>query len=190
MSSQAVSLAAIYDGWDGHQTSLVNAIKPLTAEQLRWRATAELQSVGELARHIALGRVTWFARMAAPGSAAVVSQITHWYTDGDGNRNVDEAAFPITEDAAQLVHWLELTWQMVEHTLAEWTVDDLAVTYRHTWNGDTYAVARQWTLWRMLTHDVHHGGQIALLLGMQGITVFELGDLFGHITLPPLAEAM
>ena len=34
----------------------------------------------------------------------------------------------------------------------------------------------------------HHGGQIALMLGMQGIEVFELGDLFGHITLPPLAD--
>jgi hypothetical protein len=49
-------------------------------------------------------------------------------------------------------------------------------------------VSRQWTIWRILTHDVHHGGQLALMLGTQGIPVFELGDLFGHITLPPLAE--
>jgi uncharacterized damage-inducible protein DinB len=68
-------------------------------------------------------------------------------------------------------------------------VADLAQTYQHTWNGDVYNISRQWTIWRILTHDVHHGGQIALMLGMQGIEVFELGDLFGHITLPPLADA-
>jgi uncharacterized damage-inducible protein DinB len=78
---------------------------------------------------------------------------------------------------------------MVELTLNTWSVADLATTYRHTWNGDTYAVSRQWTIWRILSHDIHHGGQLSLMLGMQGIEAFELGDLFGHITLPPLAEA-
>jgi len=34
------------------------------------------------------------------------------------------------------------------------------------------------------------GGQIALMLGMQGIEAFELSDLFGHITLPPLANSL
>jgi uncharacterized damage-inducible protein DinB len=77
---------------------------------------------------------------------------------------------------------------MIEATLDQWTVADLATTYRHTWNGDTYAVSRQWTIWRILSHDIHHGGQLSLMLGMQGIEHFELGDLFGHITLPPLAD--
>ena len=36
------------------------------------------------------------------------------------------------------------------------------------------------------THDVHHGGELALMLGMQGLAIPELGDLFGHITMPPL----
>jgi hypothetical protein len=30
-----------------------------------------------------------------------------------------------------------------------------------------YLVSRQWTLWRILSHDLHHGGQLALLLGLQ-----------------------
>lgn len=182
------SLAAIYDGWNGHQTSLVNAIAPLTPAQLRWRPPAQLSSVGELARHISLGRITWFARMGAPGSAALLEQISVWEQDSDGNRDIVESALAITEQADALVHWLEITWQMVATTLQQWQVADLSQTYPHTWNGQVYAVSRQWTIWRILTHDVHHGGQIALLLGMQGIEVFELGDLFGHITLPPLAD--
>jgi hypothetical protein len=39
-----------------------------------------------------------------------------------------------------------------------------------------------------MAHDIHHGGELALLLGMQGIPVSELGDLGGHITMPPLAD--
>jgi uncharacterized damage-inducible protein DinB len=189
MNTPMTSLADIYDGWSGHQTSLVHAIAPLTREQLFWQPAVGLSSVGELARHISLGRLGWFLRMDAPGSAELAAQIETWEVDSDGNRNIVEQAIPIAEQADALVHWLEATWQMVELTLNTWSVADLATTYRHTWNGDTYAVSRQWTIWRILSHDIHHGGQLSLMLGMQGIEAFELGDLFGHITLPALAEA-
>ncbi|NIR64788.1 MAG: hypothetical protein GWN61_11305, partial [candidate division Zixibacteria bacterium] len=106
----------------------------------------------------------------------------------DGNRHIVENAIPIAENATDLVKWLKLSWGMIERTLHEWKVDDLFKTYNYKWNGRVYANSHQWTIYRILTHDVHHGGQIALMLGMQGIEVFELGDLFGHITLPPLAE--
>ena len=182
------SLADVFDGWEGHQISLVHAVAPLTSDQLMWRPSPELFSVGELARHISFGRLIWFLRMGAPGSAALADQVGAWEVDPDGNRNIVENAIPITENADELVRWLEASWLMIETTLESWTVDDLAVTYRHTWNGDTYAVSRQWTIWRILSHDIHHGGQLALMLGMQGIQAFELGDLFGHITLPPLAD--
>jgi uncharacterized damage-inducible protein DinB len=183
-----IFLTDIFDGWDGHQTSLVHAIAPLTAGQLLWRPAANLNSVGELARHISLARITWFVRMDAPGSAELAGQIDAWEEDGDGNHHIVEGAVPIAEQAAELVHWLETTWQMIETALKIWGVSDLAKTYRHTWNGEVYAVSRQWTVWRILSHDIHHGGQISFMLGMQGIKAFELGDLFGHITLPPLAD--
>lgn len=188
MTKQNPSLMKIYEGWEGHQTSLVNAIAPLTPEQLRWRPAEQMQSVGELARHISLGRLVWFLRMDAPGSAALAEKIDGWEEDEDGNRDIVESTLPIAETAVDLVHWLEITGKMVADTLQTWHVSDLGQSYRHTWNGDLYDVSRQWTIWRILSHDIHHGGQIALMLGMQGIEAFELSGLFGHITLPPLAE--
>jgi uncharacterized damage-inducible protein DinB len=182
------TLAEIFDGWNGYQTSLVNAITPLTREQLIWRPTPNLRSIGDTARHLSLGRITWFARMDAPGSAVLVKRIDQWETDSDGNQDVVEDAIAITERASELVNWLEITWQMINETLTTWTVADLAQTYQHTWNGATYSVSRQWTLWRILSHDIHHGGELSLMLGLQGLEAFELGDLFGHIILPPLAE--
>lgn len=182
------SLANVFDGWDGYQTSLVKAIALLTPEQLRWRPSPSHQTVGELARHISLGRISWFARMNAPGSAALIAKIREWEEDGDGNQHIVENAIHITEQADELIHWLETTWQMIAKTLTTWSVEDLAQTYHYTWNGQVYANSRQWTLWRILTHDVHHGGELSLMLGLQGVEAFELSGLFGHITLPPLAE--
>ena len=188
MTQHMWPLADIYEGWDGHHTSLVHAVAPLTREQLLWRPTANLNSVGELARHISMARITWFTRMGAPGSAALADQILAWEQDRDGNYDIPENAIDIAAQANELVQWLKFTWEMIETTLRTWDNSDLEKTYRHTWNGRVFAVPRQWTIWRILTHDVHHGGQISLMLGMQGIEAFELGDLFGHITTPPLAD--
>jgi uncharacterized damage-inducible protein DinB len=189
MTLNTNSLMTVYEGWDGYQASLVHAISPLTQAQLAWRPAPHLRSVGELARHISLGRINWFLRMDAPGSAGLASQINAWDQDQHGNRYIIEEAITITEQASELVRWLETTWEMIDQTLKRWSVADLLQTYRHTWRGNTYAVSRQWTIWRIMAHDIHHGGELAVMLGMQGIEPFELGALGGHIIEPPLADA-
>jgi uncharacterized damage-inducible protein DinB len=175
----------VLEGWDGYQKSLVAAVAPLTEEQLAFRPTPGLRSVGEVVRHICMGRTIWFYRMAAPGSAEVATKIDVWETDSDGNRNIVEGALDIATDAALLVQWLEATWAMIDATLRTWRVSDLATTWPDTWGGRQWAISRQWTLFRVLAHDIHHGGELALMLGIQGIEPFELGALGGHIVIPP-----
>jgi uncharacterized damage-inducible protein DinB len=87
-----------------------------------------------------------------------------------------------------LIEWLDRTWQMVDATLAQWTVDDLTATFEHAYQGKLYAVSRQWVIWRIMAHDIHHGGQLCELLAMQGIMPFELTLLGGHLTEPALAQ--
>ena len=183
------SLAIVFEGWLGYRQSIIHAVTPLTPEQLRWRPAAHLRSVGELVRHIALGPVSWFLWMGAPGSQELAGRITAWEVDAHGNRYVIEAALDIANQAGELAEWLAASGKMITDTLRAWTVADLQQTYRHTWNGNTYAISRQWTLWRILAHDLHHGGELAMLLGMQGLENFELGHLGGHIDLPPLADS-
>ena len=88
----------------------------------------------------------------------------------------------------ELLRWLEASWQMIETTLTTWTVADLTQTYRHIRGGKMYVVSRQWTIWRILSHDLHHGGQLAIFLGLQGIDIPDLGERGGHLTELPLAE--
>jgi uncharacterized damage-inducible protein DinB len=177
MTAEALSLSSVFEGWDSHHTSLVNAIAPLTATLLAYRPAPHLRPVGEIANHIAKGRVGWFARMGAPGAAELLKEAEAW-DEQDGT----------VLNAEELVRRLEASWQMVQQTLQQWTVADLARTYRQPYQGKIYAVSHQWTIWRILTHDIHHGGEIAVMLGSQGIDIPELGDQFGHLTEIPVIE--
>ena len=59
MSETPTVAAPYYQGWDGYQQHLLDAIGPLTPEQLALRPAPHLRSVGELATHIALVRAGW-----------------------------------------------------------------------------------------------------------------------------------
>ena len=128
MTEGSISLSKIFDGWDGLQTSILHAVQPLTPEQLAWRAAPNLRSVGEVVSHIALGRVDWFERMQAPGSAALAARIAAL-----GPQLAVEAS--IAGDRDVLLEWLEASWGMIADTLNQWTVSDLARTYRHEYWG-------------------------------------------------------
>lgn len=132
-----------------------------------------------------MGRITWFMRMDAPGSNEISSLIDEWKQDSDGNRHIIEEKIGIADQAAELVRWLEITWQMIDNTLNTWKITELSQTYRHVWGGKVYIPTRQWTIWRIMSYDVHHGGELSLMLGLQGVEAFELSVLFGHIISPP-----
>jgi uncharacterized damage-inducible protein DinB len=182
------TLGSVFEGWEGYQASLVGAAASLTPEHLAFRPAEGRRSVGEIVRHMALGRVSWFARMGAPGMDAVAADVPTWATDEDGSRHAVEDAVA-ADDPDVLRGWLEKSWRPIERVLGEWTVADLATTYPHRWQGRDYAITRQWTIWRIMAHDLHHGGQLAMLLGMLDVEAFELRALGGHVVLPALAAA-
>jgi len=187
MTTNDENLLTVFRGWEGYQQALLSAVTPLTPEQLAWRPAPHLRPVGELVRHIALGRIDWFLRMHAPGSSELAGRITDWEEDPHSNRYVIEDAVVAADDQAGLTGWLEASGEMIERTLNEWTISDLKRTFRHTWRGQAYAIPYQWVIWRIMAHDIHHGGELVAMLGMQGLENFELGDLGGHIIEPPPA---
>ncbi len=178
-------LAKVFEGWDGYQTSLLHAVAPLTAEQLSWRPAADRRSVSELIRHISIGRITWYSRLGAPGAEIAALAVPQWHVDGDGARHAVEESVACN-DSGILAEWLARSWEPIQRMLNEWTVEDLFQNYSHRFRGTDYVVSRQWTVWRIMSHDVHHGGQLAMLLGMQGVDAFELRALGGHIIAPPV----
>ncbi|HLZ55728.1 MAG TPA: DinB family protein [Ktedonosporobacter sp.] len=189
MSTTELSLMSVYEGWDGHQMALVQAVTPLSPEQLASRAAPHLRSAGELIAHIVVGRIGWIHQILGVESDVVDQWIEKWGVEGAAKRFFQDVLKPgVEQNASALVSGLEATWQMIEGALNSWTVDDLRKTLRHDYQGKTYAISRQWILWRIMAHDLHHGGELAFALGIQGISLPELGDQGGHLTEVPLAE--
>ena len=174
MATEVPSLLMVYKGWDDYQISLLRAIAPLSPAQLAWRPAPHLSSVGEIARHIIRARLEWLQRILPPENAEVAA----WAPEET-----------IEEQSSELVKGLEASWQIIEDVLTRWSIVDLAQMYLDTYQGKTYALSRQWMIWHVIAHDLHHGGELAVLLGMQGIALPELGDEGGHLSeRAPLAE--
>jgi len=156
----------------------VHAIKPLTVGQLAWRPVEGMRSVGGVASHIILGRVSWCQMMEAPGSMDLAKRA-----------EVFDSVEVNIGDADVLVDWLQASWRVIANMLAQWKPADLMKAYPLPYEGINYSVSRQWMLWRILAHDLHHGGELAVMLGMQGIPIPELGDKGGHLNVPPIADS-
>ena len=165
MTEHSIPLATFYKGWDVYQRLLVTAIAPLSPEQLALRAAPHLRSIGMLATHIIATRVGWFHFLMGEGSASLAS-MAQW----------DEPEEPL-RPAAELVAALEVTWQMIQTALQHLTIADLDEIFHDTdENGEEEeeALTRQWIIWHVLEHDLHHGGELSFSLGMHGLTGLDL----------------
>ena len=183
MSTAAPSLMSVYEGWDGYQLALVRTVTPLLPEQLAWRAAPHLRSTGELIAHIVTGRIGWIHTNMGVESPVVTEWIAEWRDTSKQSRFVGGALKEGTEhNTKALGSGLEATWKMIEGILTGWTTDDLRRTFLHPYWGKTYVVPYQWVLWRIMCHDIHHGGELSIMLGLQGIPVPDLGDQGGHLT--------
>ncbi len=179
MTINTNSVMPLYKGWDDYQISLVRTVGRLSPEQLGWRPAPNMRSVGEIVAHIIGGRIQWFHHTLGEGSAEFANDVAAWSPEEKTEENPDD-----------LVRWLEATWGMMEEALNRWTASDMAQVYDlPPYQGKKYVLTRQWIMWRVLSHDIHHGGELAVMLGMQGISIPELGDEGGHLAeRAPLAE--
>ncbi len=163
MAQNTISSWNFYKGWDIYQSHLVRAIEPLTAEQLELRISPNLRSIGLLAKHIVRTRANWLALAISEGGPDKdVAAIAKWQHDGD---------IPST---AELVRGLEVTFRAWQECLERWTPEDLEYIFRGEWRGEPYELSRQWIIWHVIEHDLHHGGELSFSLGAHGLAAPDL----------------
>jgi uncharacterized damage-inducible protein DinB len=162
MTEHQLSLDLFYTGWDAYQQRLVAAIAPLTAEQLALRSSPQNWSVGMLVTHIVSTRVWWFHTRMGEGSADL-APLALWDENEEQSR-----------PAAELVAGLERTWLMILDALARWTPVDLVQVFPPYGEG-SFARSRQYIIWHVLEHDIHHGGELSSILGAHGLPAVDLG---------------
>ncbi len=158
MAEQPMSLLPLYKGWESYQKLLIKAIEPLSLEQLSLRIAPQLRSIGELASHIIGARAGWL-----------------YYTLEKGDEQMTTLASQPARSAAELVNGLEVTWQIMQEALSHWTIADLAgIVHDTDENGEDQTYTRQWVIWHLIEHDMHHGGELSFTLGMHGLTGIDI----------------
>ncbi len=162
MAMQHTHLFPFYKGWDAYQDLLIKALAPLSSAQLGLRAAPHLRSIGENTAHIIGARVGWFHMLMGEGDAEITA-MDAWDLPGAPELS-----------AAELVRGLEATWQMIQDALMRWTPADLEYVFTRTHEGEEERFTRQWIIWHVIEHDLHHGGEISLMLGMHGLVAPDL----------------
>lgn len=166
MAENTLSLITFYKGWEIYQQSLVETIAPLSPEQLAQPIAPHHWTNGMVAQHIVGNRVWWFQEWMGEGSPDL-APIAHW----DPADPVEQPAL----NAAELVAGLESTWRMITEALTRWTPADLGRVFsppaslseeeRNIFGEKTL----QWIVWHVFEHEIHHGGELSLGLGVQGL---------------------
>jgi uncharacterized damage-inducible protein DinB len=120
--------------------------------------------------------------MLASHVVAVRSWYFHaWMGEGgpefDAIAGFDEGEPSKSRPAAEIVRGLETTWSLVDSALRRWSGSDLQEEFaRPTPNaaGEQPRRSRLAIIWRVASHDLHHGGEISFSLGMHGLRGVEL----------------
>ena len=150
-------LDVIYENWRGYNKRLQNCIAPLTDEQLSLQPAPGMWPLGQIVQHIISVRVGWFT-----------------YTLQDADKVMEEYALWGHRDspgrtAAELVRGLDETWAFIESRLRRWAPADHAQTFPDEFDGEVYQISRSWVIYHVLEHDLHHGGEISMILSMHGV---------------------
>lgn len=151
------TLDVIYENWRGYQEKLRDCIAPLTAEQLALQPAAHMWPLEQIVQHIIAVRAGWFSGTLQDEDAAM-REYMEW-----GQRESP------ARSAAELARGLDETWAFIEARVQRWTPDECAQTFPDEWEGQVYQVSRSWVIYHVLEHDLHHGGEVALILGMNGL---------------------
>ena len=146
---------ALFGHWAEVRDGLLQTLDKLTDEQLDFVPREGLWSPGTVARHIANAEEGWF-RYAA------TRELTEWpaeYTTED-YPTVDSVKALLTEVHAR-----------TQAYLATVDVTDLDRSLQMPWGSN---LPLRWIIWHVLEHEIHHRGEISLMLGLLGVAGLDV----------------
>lgn len=162
MAEDNFTLTTFYTSWKEYQDHIKGALAPLKASQLELRAAPHLRSIGENVLHIIGCRVYWFTNFLGEDGGEEMKVYAGW------NEVALSLGAPVPT-VAELAQALDRTWQFMVDCLARWSPADMHQTFPDDWDGKPVNVSRAWVVWHVMEHDLHHGGELSLTLGMHGL---------------------
>jgi uncharacterized damage-inducible protein DinB len=162
MDDAQATLAVLFRGWHDYQGLLITALTPLSDEQLALRAAPHLRSMGEIVTHMIGARARWFYLALSIGGD-VFAGLAQW----------DRRGMP-ARSARELITGLQTTWQTMQEAIASWTPAEWAQVYDNDPGDEPAQFTRRWIVWHLIEHDLHHGGEVSLMLGTHGLAAPDL----------------
>jgi uncharacterized damage-inducible protein DinB len=157
LEPEAITLIRFYDGRRAYQAMLADRVAALTSDQLALQSAPHQRPVWLIAAHIIGTRVGWFHGWMGEGAPSIAA-FDPWDSDDAPPRTAEE-----------LVEGLAATWQMIDDCLNRWTPANLADPFVHRGDDQEITSSRSWIIWHVLEHDIHHGGELFLTLGIHGL---------------------
>lgn len=175
MLPRASILQTYYAGWANHQRLFLAALGDLQPEQLALRTAAHEWAIWQIASHVAGSRAYWFHDVLGEGDEALRNVFRVESTTvpdlplADAGWEDDETH---PRAASEIVDAFERTWTMIDKCLRRWTLDDLAMGFSR--DGHEGTSTRAWVIWHLIEHEGHHGGEISLILGSNGLPGLDI----------------
>ena len=157
------TLDVIYENWRGYSEKLCGCIAPLANEQLLLQPASHMWPLGQIVQHIISVRAGWFSGTLQDDDETMNEYMSSWAQRESPARS-----------AVELVRGLDETWAFIEARLLRWAPGDCAMTFPDEWDGQVYEVSRSWVIYHVKEHDLHHGGEVSLILGMNGLQALDL----------------
>lgn len=145
-----MTVREFFKHWDEVRANLFRALDLLKDDQLDFVPREGLWSLGKVARHIANAEEGWFRYVIA-------REHDQWPTA------YPAADYPTVESVKTLlsdVHARTLAY------LDTMSLDDLEKTITAP-SGDEFSL--YWIIWHVIDHELHHRGEIYLMLGLLGL---------------------
>jgi uncharacterized damage-inducible protein DinB len=157
-----LTIRAFYDRWPQYNRRLIEAIAPLTDEQLAIRPSPDHWPIWAIVGHLAGSRVYWLCTVASEAGFESTP-----FADLSGEGWEDDLAHP--RGAVELVGALESTFAIIDRVLDEWTPATLAEEFERFYRDERQVHSRASILQRLLTHEAYHDGEIAVAMGSHGL---------------------
>lgn len=140
--------------WRNYQNLLIQAVQPLTADQLALRLGAQ-RSAREIVAHMVMARA-WYLHGVMGEGGTEMEPLIGW----------DAPDAPL-RSSAELLTGLDQTWQLLTTCMARWTPTDMTKTFYINWLDRDMPCS--WVVYHILEHEIHHGGELSFTLGYYGL---------------------
>lgn len=162
------SIRQFYGEWQAYNERLVEAIRPMSMDQLQLRPSPDRWPIWATVGHTAGARVYWLCGVfKEPGAETTPfpdpAAELGWEDDEDHPRSADE-----------LVHALETTWSIIDRCLDRWTPAMLGESFLREYNGQQKMYKRRSIIMRLITHEAYHCGEISQTLGIHNLPQIDL----------------